>query len=215
MVRALEINGTILGWHDDKEFEKLAKTLHLISASPIYKLHLLWESVPHLRGLEGLVAEVGVWKGGSAKLLLERMKRLGITDTLYLFDTFSGMPACDPNVDCHREGDFKDTSIPIVKERLTGYTNFECIPGFFPNSAKGRFDNEKFKWMHIDVDIYSSVKEACEWAYSRMVTGGLMIFDDYGTHACKGAKLAVDEFFADKTEAVMYLPTTQAIVIKH
>jgi len=215
MVRALDISGTILGWHDNKEFNGVAIALDNISASPIYKLHFLWESVPHLRGLSGLMAEVGVWKGGSAKLLLERMMRLGISETLYLFDTFNGMPKTDPTRDCHNAGDFKDTSIQIVKDRLEGYLNYELVPGLFPDSAAEKFSHQKFKWIHIDVDIYSSVKQACEWVYTRMVTGGLMIFDDYGTNACRGAKMAVDEFFADKTEAVMYLPTTQAIVIKH
>ena len=44
-----------------------------------------------------------------------------------------------------------------------------------------------------------------------MVTGGIMIFDDYGFPACRGGeKDAVDEFFADKEERPITLPTGQA-----
>ena len=213
-MKALEISGTILGWFEDKEFMELAVQLRNISASPEYKLHLLWQTIGQVRGLEGLIGEAGVWKGGSAWLLLHRMHRLGIKDKLHLFDTFEGMPAVNPAVDSHREGDFKDTSMEVVRNRLQGFTNYEMIKGRFPGSA-GAYADGKFKWFHVDVDIYSSVKEACEWVYPRMVPGGLMIFDDYGTRSCAGAKKAVDEFFADKTEAVLYLPTTQAMVIKH
>jgi hypothetical protein len=41
-----------------------------------------------------------------------------------------------------------------------------------------------------------------------------MIFDDYGFPACHGEKVAVDEFFADKAESPIALPTGQAIILK-
>jgi O-methyltransferase len=47
-----------------------------------------------------------------------------------------------------------------------------------------------------------------------MVTGGIMIFDDYGFLSCPGAKLAVDEYFADKPVYPCRLPTGQCFVIK-
>lgn len=215
MARALEINGTILGWAEDKVFHNFASALHLISASPVYKLHLLWETIPHVRGLSGAMAEIGVWRGGSAKLILERLKTLQLKDEkLFLFDTYAGMPETDPSVDVHRAGDFKNTSIAEVVKRLEGYSGYEIVAGLFPNSGEP-FKEEKFKWVHIDVDIYSSVKETTAWVYDRLVPGGMIIYDDYGTKSCLGAKKAVDEFFADKTEAVLYLPSTQALVIKH
>lgn len=214
-MRALEISGTILGYADDKEFYNFASQLNGISASPIYKLHLLWETVPQIRGMVGAMAEIGVWRGGSAKLILERLKRLGISgQDLLLFDTYSGMPATDPNVDAHKQNDFNNTSVEEVEKRLSSYEGYQIIPGLFPASGE-LFRDYKFKWVHIDVDIYRSVFDCCTWFYEKMVPGGIMIFDDYGTHSCFGGKKAVDDFFADKTEAVIYLPTTQALVIKH
>lgn len=213
-LKALEIRGAILGWDTDPEFKAIAKPLDGISASPIYKLYTLWQMVPHMRGLEGEAAEIGVWRGGSVKVICERMKRIDHKCRLLLFDTFGGMPPCDKTVDAHNEGDFKNTSVAEVKERIKEYDWCEIIPGFFPATAPP-YEDLKFKWVHIDVDIYKSVMDCCEWFYDRMVPGGLMIFDDYGTHSCAGAKKAVDEFFANKTEAVIYSPATQAFVIKH
>ena len=41
-----------------------------------------------------------------------------------------------------------------------------------------------------------------------------MLFDDYGFESCPGAKQAVDEFFRDKAEKPLVLPTAQAIIFK-
>lgn len=212
-LKALEIPGAILGWQEDTEFRKIADKLSGISASPIYKLYTLWQMLPHVKSLEGYIAEVGVFRGGSAKIICEAMKKHGIAKKLLLFDTFAGMPKVNKQLDQHREGDFKNTSLPEVMERLKAYNACEFYPGFFPDSAS-KHVLERFAFAHIDVDIHSSVLNCCEWFYPRMARGGIMLFDDYGTKSCAGAKKAVDDFFADKKEAVIYSPATQAFVIK-
>ena len=47
-----------------------------------------------------------------------------------------------------------------------------------------------------------------------MVAGGVLLFDEYAFAAARGEKDAVDEFFADKPESPITLPTGQAIVLK-
>jgi hypothetical protein len=46
---------------------------------------------------------------------------------------------------------------------------------------------------HIDADLYASVLEACEWAYPRTRTGGMIVFDDYGFADCPGASRAITD----------------------
>ena len=213
-LKALEIPGAILGWDSDPEFRRIAEPMHMISASPIYKLYTLWQMIPHVKALKGIIAEVGVFRGGSAKVIAESLKRCGDGSMFLLFDTFGGMPPTDKRYDAHNEGDFKNTSLAEVNERLKEYLHIAPFPGFFPDTAK-ELESSQFKFVHIDVDIYKSVWDCCEWFYERMVPGGIMLFDDYGTHSCAGAKKAVDEFFADKPEAVIYSPSTQAFVFKH
>ena len=41
-----------------------------------------------------------------------------------------------------------------------------------------------------------------------------MVFDDYGFPSCPGARIAVDNFFRDKPEFPMALPTAQALIHK-
>jgi O-methyltransferase len=157
----------------------------------------------------GEIAECGVYKGGSAKILAELVP----TRPLHLFDTFEGMPATDPARDLHKAGDFSDTDLASVREYLSDHENVICVPGLVPDSL-GVTKDRTFSFVHIDLDIYSAIKSACEFFYPRMQPGGVLLFDDYGYASCPGARAAVDEFFADKPEVPVAIATGQCSVQK-
>jgi O-methyltransferase len=50
--------------------------------------------------------------------------------------------------------------------------------------------------------------------YSRLVAGGVLLFDEYTFAPSRGEKDAVDEFFANKPESPITLPTGQAMGLK-
>ena len=161
--------------------------------------------------LPGSVAEVGVYQGGSARILTEVFSDAG--KTVNLFDTFEGMPSVDTNLDLHKKGDFSDTSVEKVEKQLEGLANFRIFKGLFPDTGKP-VDSEKFCMAHVDVDIYKSVRDCCDFFYPKLVSGGVMVFDDYGEPTCPGARTAVDEFFADRPEMPIYIPTGQCFIFK-
>ena len=84
--------------------------------------------------------------------------------------------------------------------------------GFMPDTFDGL--NEKISFVHIDVDIYQSVLDCCEYIWPFLSVGGVMLFDDYGFSMTIGARQAVDEFFSDKLAFPICLNTVQAFVIK-
>lgn len=157
----------------------------------------------------GDVAEIGVYKGGTAKLISKVVA--GTNKTVHIFDTFQGMPPTDPSKDLYKEGDFSDTSLDSVKEYLRDCNNIRFYQGIFSDTS-GPVINLQFSFVHIDVDIYKSVLDCCKFFYPRMVKSGIMLFDDYGSLRCPGAKMSVDEFFSDKAEYPSYLPTGQCFI---
>lgn len=162
-----------------------------------------------VRRCAGDLAECGVYKGGTAEILAE----LAPDRALYLFDTFRGMPETDPARDLHQAGDFADTSLDSVRSYLAAHKNLVCVPGLVPASLDivvGR----TFSFVHIDLDIYSAIKAACEFFYPRLQPGGIMLFDDYGYSSCPGARAAVEEFFCDKREVKICFETGQCSVRK-
>lgn len=162
---------------------------------PMVRRDFLRKQALQVSSLRGEAAEVGVYKGGTAKVLAKSMTGRMI----HMFDTFEGMPETSKfdvpkRKSGHTPGDFSDTSLEAVNEYLMGY-NVHFWPGIFPDSARLLPDDTEFVLVHVDVDIYESTKAACEFFWPRLVEGGIMIFDDYNAPRCPGTTKAVDEFF--------------------
>jgi hypothetical protein len=138
----------------------------------------------------GCFIEIGVYKGGSAFVLSEIAKMQG--RQLHLFDTFCGIPE-KSDIDTHNVGDFSDTTLEEVREKVPeAFYHVGIFPGTLPVNL-GRI-----AFAHVDCDNYESVRAACLLLPSRMVTGGVIYFDDYGR--LEGATAAVNECFPYRIE---------------
>lgn len=180
------------------------------------RCYMLHKFAKHCVHLEGDLAECGTYRGGTAYIIAHAIKESLIdSKNLHLFDTFAGMPStAGKKQDGHVEGDFGNVSLSGVKSYLSEFPYVIFHPGFIPETLKP-VEDKVFCFAHIDVDIYQTTQDCCKFFYSRMVPGGIMIFDDYGFLAYKSAeKRAVDEFFGDKPESPISLRTGQCIVIK-
>lgn len=199
-------------WNDDHKFKKLMDQILGYTVVDEVRCFMIYQYAKQAAQLPGDVAEVGVYQGGTAKLVAKVFTRKK-NKVVHLFDTFSGTPKGDSKKDLHKESDFSDTSLRSVKKYLKDCKNVQFYPGIFPETADP-ISRKKFCFVHIDVDLYKSVIDCCTFFYPQMESGGIMIFDDYGFITCPGAKIAVDEFFKDKPDSPTYLPTGQSIVTR-
>lgn len=201
-------------WEDDAEFQAIRRLMEGHTLVGVNDSYMLYQFALQTSSLPGDVAEVGVYKGGTAKLLAKAVEAAG--KDVHLFDTFSGMPPTDSARDLHRQGDFGDVTYEEVQEYLSDCPHAHLYQGIFPDTA-APVEGKSFCLVHVDVDIYTSVLASCQFFYPRLVSGGVIVFDDYGRLSCPGAKAAVDEFFADKAERPIYSGhshSAQAFVIK-
>jgi O-methyltransferase len=158
--------------------------------------------------LGGALAEVGVYQGSSARLMCEAKGSC----PLHLFDTFEGLPA--PNESESKvlaAGQFSG-ALSRVQALLAPYENVHIHPGVFPASAAGLRD-QKFALVHLDVDLQGSTLAGLEFFYDRMLPGGIIISHDYSI--LPGVAAAMNDFLRDKSEALIELPTTQAMIIRN
>jgi O-methyltransferase len=195
---------------DFDRYYRIAEPKTLVSRDRCYVLERL---LRHALTVHGDVMECGVYKGGTAAMLARILRESQSGKTLYLLDTFDGMPETDPAFDLHRKGDFSDTSLRAVQEFVG--TDSLCVykPGIIPDSFAG-LEDRTFAFCHIDLDIYRSITDALEFIWPRITPAGVVIFDDYGFPTCPGALRAVDEFFTGKQAFPLCLPTGQAMVIR-
>ena len=200
-----------LGHPDFQSVYQGAEPYTLVSADRCYMLISL---ARYARCLAGDFAECGVWNGGTA-LLLARILKETADKTLYLFDSFQGLPKLNEEKDqWFVEGQYSAESIESVKSLLNDFRSIIDIRcGWIPETFRG-LENRRYAFAHLDVDLYQSTLDCCAYFYPRLVPGGVLLFDEYAFAAARGEKDAVDEFFAGKPESPITLPTGQAIILK-
>ena len=153
-------------------------------------------------GLQGDLAELGVYRGHTASLIAKMARRLG--RTAFLLDTFEGFEPSDlRGIDAGQKMQFGDTSLEAVRARV-GEPAVRLVKGHFPSTAD-QLPDTSYCLVHIDCDLYAPILSALEYFYPRLVPGGFLIIHDYSSLAWDGAERAIDQFFADKPEAIIPL----------
>jgi O-methyltransferase len=141
-------------WDDDPIFVRLFNQLVGYTLVDKVRCFMLYQCARNSAWIAGDIAEIGVFRGGTAKLLAKTTAPAG--KTVHLFDTFAGMPSVDSSADLHQAGDFANTSIEAVQAYLHDCSNVRLYKGFFPSTAQP-VEQRSFALVHIDVDIYTSV----------------------------------------------------------
>lgn len=174
-------------------------------------------------GLPGSLVECGVWKGGAVGLMAIALKRTGTPHRhLHLFDSFTDIcepdPALDGNKAIEEVGYRPDLGTGVIKpvkgfydavgghgtlvdcktliEHQIGYPSSQVHyhVGWFQNTVPQAHDIGPIALLRLDGDWYASTKVCLDHLYDRVVPGGFVILDDYGTY--DGCRKATDEFFA-------------------
>lgn len=153
---------------------------------------------------EGSLAEIGVFQGGTSKL----MRLLHPIRELYCYDTFCGIQRSNPDQDYHKNGEM---SCPLddVKS-FVGIENTHYRIGIFPDSFTE--SNVKFAFVHSDTDTYFGTKATLDIIYPLLVSGGILMFDDYNWDKCPGVKKAIEEWSIGKQLNTRIYPHQYTII---
>ncbi len=181
------------------------------------RLYTLWQGVQAVTSPKFNVAEVGTYKGGSAKFIAEALQRKGRDNRFYVCDTFEGHASVDLAVDGKHEigKQFRTTSAKRVARYLKAFKNVRILAGDIVNTATQIPAGAKFGFVHIDVDVYPPTRFCLDFFGARLVHGGIMVVDDYGALTCQGVHKAVEEFAeANPDFRRFHLMSGQAILVR-
>lgn len=199
-------------WSGHPSFERLYEGVAAHSIVSRDRCYVLASLTAHASQLPGDLVECGVFRGGTALLICKASAGSG--KRIYLFDSFEGLPANDPIKDVSFESGQFAADLESVERVLSEFADVvEIHKGWIPDTF-ARLDDRTYALAHIDVDLYRSALDCCEYFYPRLTAGGVLLFDEYGFADAVGERDAVDEFLADKPESPIVLPTGQAIVLK-
>jgi O-methyltransferase len=159
--------------------------------------------------LSGDIAEIGSFKGASAKLISQNKNN---ERHFFVIDSFEGLPEVK---DIDKESGFYKgeylSDFDDVKNYLNEFPNTTVLKGFFPEKNAELLENRMFSFVHLDIDLYEPTKICLEFFYPRMVVGGVIISHDFQT---PGIQRAFDEFLADKPEISIEMMERQGIIVK-
>jgi hypothetical protein len=164
--------------------------------------------------------ECGVGDGFSALYTLVEIqaKEKNLSDPkMHLFDSWGPMKKQNlleselDSVDRYSELNLNET-----KNNLKNYSKLiEYHKGDIPEIFKNIQFPNSIVYMHIDLNSTKPTIHSLEYFYPKLVSGGVILFDDYGWNNHKDTKHAVDIFFKNKSGILLHLPTAQAIFYKN
>jgi len=174
------------------------------------------EQVKHL---EGDFVECGVYRGGYSLALADYLQFDSLNKKFWLLDTFNGLvkkylspgEIADGLYEKY-EGRYEECYDAVVKT-FSPYKNYRIIRGPVPDTLP-ECKAEKICYLSIDMNITEPEIAAANYFWDKMVSGGVIILDDYGFTAHINQKLAFDKWVKEKNVRLLSLPTGQAIIFK-
>ncbi len=181
------------------------------------KIAALIEVFSLVRDLPGSIVECGVFRGQSLMLFRQLLEVNSPGDSLRKiigFDTFSGFTSLDekdgpPDVTRAKVVGGWDSSdfFPILQELINiaqtdsympRVNRVELVKGdvreTIPDYVRST-PGLRISLLNLDVDLYEPTLIALEHLYPRVVSGGVVIVDEYAMPGFPGESEALEEFF--------------------
>ena len=76
--------------------------------------------------------------------------------------------------------------------------NVKLLKGYFSEVLPSYTDD--IDVLFLDCDLYESYLDCLHNLYEQVVSGGVIIFDEYYSHKYPGARVAVNEFFDGRSD---------------
>ena len=183
------------------EFYALASPYSMVHITGFYNVY---QSMRYIatNDIPGDIVECGCFLGGIGIFigLLRRHLELRGT-TIYLYDTFAG----PPEGECEFVHGEMQHSSPLpsyyeavrenIREVLHTDEGYVLVRGLVEETLPASVD-VALSLVRLDTDYYTSTKAELDVLYPRLVSGGVIVIDDYGMYA--GARRATDEFIAQQ-----------------
>ena len=170
-----------------------------------------------VKDLPGDFVECGVNTGAYSRAVIEYINFKQLGKTFYLLDTYQGLVASQITEKEYKAG---------IGSYLQNYTNVydqvvetfkpfpvKVIKGAVPGTLT-QCDTQQVCYLSIDMNVVEPEIAAINFFWDKVVTGGIIILDDYGFPKHVEQKHAFDQFAKEKKVSILCLPTGQGIIFK-
>ena len=203
----------------DRDFRRLAKRIAADGRTLLGsdRLFMLWQSARNAAPLGLPAAEIGSFRGGSARFIAEALRAAaGGEPELHVVDTFAGHPGAslsEHDGEVHQPGMFGETDVEQVRAYLADLPGVRVHQGAFPAVA-GELPDGAYGFVHLDTDLYDPMLAGLEFFGPRVPVGGVVVLDDFDARKCPGVRLAAEEWLGRHPhEFHQLVPLTEQLVL--
>ena len=176
------------------------------------------------RAVEGDWAEFGCYKGDTSVLLGKLLKNSQTLKTsaksLYLYDSFAGLPEKTPEDSSPAGENFKQGELLVSKREVVeklkranlDLKKIKIKKAFFSNLDPERDLPKTISFAFLDGDLYSSIKTSLQLIKNRIQKQGIIVVHDYNNPELPGAATAVDEFLRENPQKKLKIYCSLAIL---
>jgi SAM-dependent methyltransferase len=170
-------NAILAPWKFDDKFQHIYKKIRSKTILDVRRLYTLWYYAKLLSHKKAAVLDLGCLLGGAGFLLSYANK----SGNVYLIDTFEGYV---DKSKFFKTGVFDYASVNEVEENIyhLKLRNTFVIKTNFPHIKNKIKYFDKIKMCHIDMNTYESTKKSFFFIHDKIIKGGVVVFDDYGTY---------------------------------
>lgn len=163
----------------------------------------------------GDVVEFGCYVGTTSVFLAKDIQ--GSNRTLYLYDSFEGLPPKTGEDQSPAGEQFKEGELLATKTQLIRNLKQANVP--MPVIKKGWFSDvtpeevpSQVAFAYLDGDYYRSILEPLKLIWPRLAPGAVIVVDDYANEALPGAAKAVDEWLRTHPAKQLKVEKSLAVV---
>ncbi len=167
--------------------------------------------------LDGDFVECGVNRAflSTAVINATDFSRFDGKKTFYLIDTYAGLvPEQIGEKDAAAHFNEYPDVYEFVKKAFSNCPNVRVVRGAVPEVLDS-VEIAQVAYLSIDMNCAMPERAALEHFWPKMVTGGLVLLDDYGWRGHEEQKRCFDEFAVSVGARILSLPTGQGLLLKH
>jgi O-methyltransferase len=186
-----------------------------------WRTHVACWAADSVRELKGDFVECGVNRGGLSRAVMSYVNFNQLSDKrFFLLDTFNGLaPELLTEEETERLGDkYLGTSyytecFDEVQRTFASFENVVLIRGTIPDSLT-EVATENVCYLSIDLNCAEPEVAALTFFWDKLVSGAVVLLDDYAWASHEVQKRALDEFARSRSVPILTLPTGQGMIIK-
>ena len=165
------------------------------------------------KNLPGSFAEIGIMKGTFSFQIMKTLLLHNIEKDFYIFDFFEDeiniINKYEENQikEIYKRTNYKRFSVNEIVEysQKINFNNLNCIKGNIEVSIPDFLEdnNNRFSFVYIDLDVEKPTLLALEYFWPRVVSGGIIIIDDYNSKKW-GPFFNIDTFLKNNKNNLEY-----------